>query len=111
MNIRRDSPHPTVYLLLVLLIALMGTPCGLACSVFYIDRDDKLVVGRSYDWGFGEGMVVVNKRHQLKTAFRYWNESSSGLAQWTSKYGSITFVQYGREIAFDGMNEAGLDGP
>jgi penicillin V acylase-like amidase (Ntn superfamily) len=105
---RQYSLHSPRYLLLALLIVLISPSSGLACSVFCIDRDNQLVVGRSYDWSFGEGMVVVNKRHQLKTAFRYWSESASGLAQWTSKYGSITFVQYGREIAFDGMNEAGL---
>jgi penicillin V acylase-like amidase (Ntn superfamily) len=66
------------------------------------------VTGRSYDWSYGEGMVVVNKSCQLKTAFTYWDESRNNLASWTSKYGSMTFVQYGREIAFDGMNEAGL---
>lgn len=79
-----------------------------ACTVFCIDKGGNLVTGRSYDWGFGEGMVVVNKRNQTKTAFTYWEESKSNLATWTSKYGSITFVQYGREVAFDGMNEAGL---
>jgi choloylglycine hydrolase len=79
-----------------------------ACSVFCIDKNGVLVTGRSYDWSFGDGYIIVNKRGQFKTAFRYWEESSNNLAAWTSKYGSITFVQYGREIAFDGMNEAGL---
>ncbi len=79
-----------------------------ACSVFCIDKNGKLVIGRSYDWSFGEGLVIVNKRGQFKKAFTYWNESKDNLAEWTSKYGSITFVQYGRDFAFDGMNEAGL---
>jgi penicillin V acylase-like amidase (Ntn superfamily) len=108
MNKRQHSPHLPRHLLLASLITLICSSGCPACSVFCIDRDNQLLVGRSYDWGFGEGMVVINKRHQLKTAFRYWSESQSGLAQWTSKYGSITFVQYGRENAFDGMNEAGL---
>jgi penicillin V acylase-like amidase (Ntn superfamily) len=29
-------------------------------------------------------------------------------AVWTSKFGSVTFNQYGREMPFGGMNEAGL---
>jgi penicillin V acylase-like amidase (Ntn superfamily) len=87
---------------------LIFTDVSGACSVFCIDKNGKLVIGRSYDWDFGEGLIIVNKRNQLKTAFTYWNEDRNNLASWTSKYGSITFVQYGRDIAFDGMNEAGL---
>ena len=29
-------------------------------------------------------------------------------ASWVSKYGSVTFNQYGRELPTGGMNEAGL---
>jgi choloylglycine hydrolase len=79
-----------------------------ACTVFCIDKGGSLVIGRNEDWDFGEGMVVVNKRNQTKIALRYWNESKDNLARWTSKYGSISFVQYGREIDLGGMNEAGL---
>lgn len=81
---------------------------GKACSVLCINSEGMLVTGRSYDWSFGEGYIMVNKRGQLKTAFTYWEENKNNLASWTAKYGSVTFVQYGREIAFDGMNEAGL---
>lgn len=79
-----------------------------ACSVFCIDKKGFLVTGRSYDWSFGEALVIINKRGHRKTALRYYSESGNNLAQWVSKYGSVTFVQYGRDIAFDGMNEAGL---
>lgn len=79
-----------------------------ACSVFCLDGGNKLVVGRNNDWDYGAGMIIVNKRDQIKTAFTYQGESKNNLAGWISKYGSITFVQYGREIAFSGMNEAGL---
>ena len=92
----------------LLLVILFTNTSNNACSVFCIDKNGKLVVGRSYDWDFGEGLVIVNKRGQLKKALRYWDESTNNLASWTSKYGSITFVQYGCDIAFDGMNEAGL---
>lgn len=93
---------------MILLSPLLSAGAGGACSVFCIDTCGLLVTGRSYDWSFGEGLVIVNKRGQLKTALTYWSESRDNLASWTSKYGSITFVQYGRDIAFDGMNEAGL---
>ena len=79
-----------------------------ACTVFCINKGGMLVTGRSYDWSFGEGIIVVNKRNHFKTALAYWGDDTRNPASWTSKYGSITFVQYGRDIAFDGMNEAGL---
>lgn len=95
-------------ILIVLLMNLVFIHSTQACTVFCIDKGESLVVGRNQDWNFGEGMLVVNKRNQTKTAFRYSNESKDHLARWTSKYGSISFVQYGREIDFGGMNEAGL---
>src|SRR5512133_1501317 len=92
----------------LVLIAATSRP-ALACTVFVVEGQGELVVGRSYDWSFGEGMAVVNKRGQKKTALEYWGERGSDrLASWTSRYGSVTFTQYGRDIAFAGINEAGL---
>ena len=79
-----------------------------ACSVFCIQDKDSPIIGRNYDWYFGEGMVIINKRNQTKTALIELGENKKNLAHWTSKYGSVTFVQYGREIAFSGINETGL---
>jgi choloylglycine hydrolase len=66
------------------------------------------IFGKNYDWSFlGDGLVIVNKRGVLKTAIKYKDEIGQP-ASWTSKYGSVTFNQYGREIPMGGMNEAGL---
>jgi choloylglycine hydrolase len=48
-------------------------------------------------------LIVVNKRGVAKSAL-----SESNPAKWVSKYGSMTFNQYGRELPLGGMNEAGL---
>lgn len=100
-------------LLLSLLICL--SVCSLfwqqfvyACTTFCIDKAPNLIVGRNYDWDFDKGFVVVNKKNQFKTALVYWGESAVNVATWTSKYGSISFNQYGRDIAASGMNEEGL---
>jgi choloylglycine hydrolase len=103
---KRNFRRAFVFFLMAMSVAV-ARPVW-ACSVFCLDSGGQLIVGRNYDWPFDEGMVVVNKRGQTKTAFVYSGESREGLASWTSKYGSIAFVQYGREIAFSGMNEAGL---
>ena len=47
--------------------------------------------------------MLINKRGVTKTVRR-----GTPALTWTSKYGSITFNQYGREFAHGGMNEAGL---
>ena len=47
--------------------------------------------------------MIVNKRDVTKTAIL-----DERPATWTSKYGSVTFNQYGREFPCGGINEAGL---
>jgi len=66
------------------------------------------IFGKNYDWSFlRDGLVIVNKRGVLKTAIKFKDEIGQP-ASWTSKYGNVTFNQYGREIPMGGMNEAGL---
>ncbi|HEX5132386.1 MAG TPA: linear amide C-N hydrolase [Candidatus Krumholzibacteria bacterium] len=74
-----------------------------ACTTFCFNGDGNLVFGKNYDWGIGMGLVVVNKRLVMKRAF-----VDEGAFVWTSRYGSVTFNQYGREFPCGGMNEAGL---
>jgi choloylglycine hydrolase len=61
--------------------------------------------GKNYDWMIGDGAIFVNKRGVTK-----WSsvEGEKNPALWTSRYGSVTFNQYGREQPSGGMNEAGL---
>ena len=72
-----------------------------------LDHDDQPLVGKNYDWGVEDGLVIINKRGVKKTAIAL-NEDFGQPAKWTSKYGSITFNQYGREMPMGGMNETGL---
>lgn len=53
----------------------------------------------------GDGLIFVNKRGVEKRAFVTGSETP---AQWISKYGSVTFNQYGKDNPSGGMNEAGL---
>jgi choloylglycine hydrolase len=80
---------------------------SLPCTTFCLDRGDQPLVGKNYDWGVEDGLVIINKRGVIKTAISL-NEDFGQLAKWTSKYGSITFNQYGREMPMGGMNETGL---
>ena len=83
---------------------------GRACTVFQLVRDGRVFVGKSYDFLIGNGFFIVNKRGVSKTAMPSLggNTGVGQPAQWTSGYGSVTIVQFGREMAIGGMNEAGL---
>jgi|SRR5215510_8170686 len=52
-----------------------------------------------------DGMLVVNKRGVERVSD---HDPGPEAARWTSKYGSVTFNQYGRDLPSGGMNEAGL---
>jgi choloylglycine hydrolase len=64
-----------------------------------------MVFGRNYDWMTGSGMVIVNPYGIAKTSMIAKDGSP---ISWVSKYGSITFNQYGKEFPTGGMNEKGL---
>src|SRR5688500_4128222 len=71
------------------------------CSTFCLVRGDEVLFGRNYDFEIGDGLVLTNQRGVRKT-------SSAGTLHWVSRYGSVTFNQWGREFPMDGMNESGL---
>lgn len=76
-----------------------------ACTTFVLKDKDNLVFGRNLDWVSDNGLVVVNKRNIKKTSLVFLGDNP---ASWTSKYGSVTFNQFGKEFPFGGMNEKGL---
>lgn len=78
-----------------------------ACTTFCLKYGKNLVFGRNYDWSIGHGFVMVNKRNLVKRAFNFFDPSAKPV-EWISKYGSITFNQYGKEYPMGGMNEVGL---
>ena len=89
---------------LFLVLSLYGQ-CILACTTFCISKNGQLVFGRNYDWVTGAGIVNTNQRGLFKTSMRSGKAST---VSWVSKYGSITFNQYGKEFPTGGMNEKGL---
>ena len=73
------------------------------CTTFLLVGNDSLVFGKNYDFSAADGRVMVNRRDLQKSAFA----TNSGL-QWVSRFGSLTFNQFGHEFPNGGMNEAGL---
>jgi len=93
----------TRYVITVFCFAVLVVNITYACTTFCFMQDNAWIYGRNYDWNSERCLIMVNKRGVTKTALTKDNP-----AQWNSKYGSITFNQYGREFPLGGMNEAGL---
>jgi penicillin V acylase-like amidase (Ntn superfamily) len=97
--------YQRLFLLCCIFMASLFASSSNACTTFCLDTHDDLVVGKNFDWVFGDALIVVNKRNVTKTAYPWTGEQP---AAWTSKYGSVTVNFLGREFPFNGMNEAGL---
>lgn len=94
---RRSSSWPCLLLLLA-----QALPTA-ACTTFCLEADGALVFGKNYDYDFDDGLLFVNKRGVAKVSITEGNP-----VRWISRYGSVTFNQYGRELPCGGMNEKGL---
>ncbi len=93
-----------IFLAATLLLSLFFNTTIFSCTAFLLKSNDELVFGRNYDFIIGYGIVFTNKKDVVKTAFTETNTP----ATWVSKYGSVTFNQFGREFPTGGMNETGL---
>jgi choloylglycine hydrolase len=84
-------------------LLLAGALPAAACTTFCVRAGDGLVFGGNYDYAFGDGMVLVNPRGVAKTSLVERNP-----ARWVSRYGSVTFNQYGKDSPAGGVNEKAL---
>ena len=75
------------------------------CTTFCLKDNGEMLFGKNYDWDIDDGLVFVNKRGVAKISGL---ENEKNPAKWVSKYGSVTFNQYGWESPSGGMNEMGL---
>jgi len=76
-----------------------------ACTTFLLHKNGQYVFGKNYDWVTGTGMVNTNLKGLVKLSLPL---EGGNVLNWTSKYGSTTFNQYGKEFPNGGMNETGL---
>jgi choloylglycine hydrolase len=84
---------------------LIGAAPALACTTFVLRDGEVVLFGKNYDWSLGDGLLVVNPRGLARTAL-----VGPGVrpAAWTSRFGSVTFNQYGVASPSGGINEKGL---
>lgn len=95
----------SIYLVLAFVLAFQSATSW-GCSAFSSGIGANPLVAKSYDWALKPGIVFLNKRNVGKAAM-YLNPQPNPF-RWVSKYGSVTFNQYGRELPNGGVNERGL---
>src|SRR5215203_370540 len=88
-----------------LMLASLFIAQSFGCTTFCLKNGGEVLFGKNYDWMIGDGMIFVNKRGVEKSAMTTGSETP---ARWTSKYGNVTFNQYGKDNPSGGINEAGL---
>jgi penicillin V acylase-like amidase (Ntn superfamily) len=76
------------------------------CSSLVLLKGKSVFFGTNYDNLFAPGQIFLNRRNVLKAG---WQTGTTGrAANWTSRFGSVTISCAGYQLAWGGMNEAGL---
>jgi hypothetical protein len=86
-----------------------------ACSTFKLQKGQELLYGHNLNQpGMNvPGLIFINQRGVFKIG-RSWSEmitpdrARPSTLSWISRYGSVTFSTFGRDMPDGGMNEAGL---
>ncbi|HET9480170.1 MAG TPA: linear amide C-N hydrolase [Candidatus Polarisedimenticolia bacterium] len=97
----------TVLVAALLALPFLGGPPSIACTTFCLVDDGQVLFGKNYDWNVDHGLIVVNKRGMERVSGPDPGAAERP-ARWISRYGSVSFNQYGRDFPSGGMNEAGL---
>jgi penicillin V acylase-like amidase (Ntn superfamily) len=78
---------------------------GFSCTSFILREKNNYYLAKNFDYFIGDGLIFINQRNDIKIGPCIPPEKPS---QWISKYGSITFNLYGKDLPMSGMNEKGL---
>ena len=92
------------YFVFILSFVIVCTEPSEACTAFCINNGKQIILAKNLDWSINDGLIFLNKRGIYKTTYTDFDKKIS----WISKYGSITFNQFGKEFPLGGMNETGL---
>lgn len=88
-------------------IALLSSPAPTeACTAVRLTAGRGVLIAKNYDWHMDQGFVVLNKREVHKRSLLL--RPGDRPAEWTSRFASFTFNQYGEGFPNGGMNEKGL---
>lgn len=96
-------PRRVIVVLVAAVAAVLVVTPVLSCTTVCLLEKGRALVAYNYDFDPPEGLLLVNKRGTSKTS---WVPVQG--AAWTSRYGSVTFNQFGRDNPTTGVNEKGL---
>ncbi len=94
-----------IQIISIFILSMLIGFSSMACTTFFFEKNGTYFVGRNFDFMTGYAHISINKRNLTKNSLV---EAPEKIMQWTSKYGSISFNQQGKELPYGGMNEAGL---
>jgi len=95
----------TMQLALILFLISLCSKSN-ACSAFSLNNKSQTFMCKSYDWGFGEGVLMFNPRGIEKKSMPV-SEPHKRI-HWITKYANLSFNQYGQTLPNGGINEKGL---
>ena len=91
---------------IVLFVLIFFLPISVfSCTTFIVETENSFLFARNLDWVSENGLLIENKRGVSKSSLVFPPDAP---VSWVSKYGSITFNQFGKEFPFGGVNEEGL---
>ncbi len=90
-----------VSVIILITICLQAFPC----TSFILRENHNYYLCKNFDYSTGRGFIFINQRDDIKIGACIPPEQPS---QWISKFGSITFNAYGKDLPMSGMNEKGL---
>jgi len=92
-------------ILFTLLVILTMLDFVYPCSAIVLKSGNQIFLAKNFDWTFREGIIIKNLRGTTKAAYFTHTDEQ---ATWTSRFGSISFNQNGKDMPYGGMNEKGL---
>lgn len=84
------------------------------CTSIKLKNSQSIILAQNYDFYYGHGAVFSNQRWISKAALsdsltkEGYETGVHTSAVWVSKFGSITFNQFAKELPICGINEKGL---
>lgn len=94
-------------LILIITTCLIFIKNTKACTAFCLQSGSDYYLSKNLDWSIEDGYVFLNEKNVRKSIL-ITELFSKNEFNWTSKYRSLTFNQFGKEFPLGGINEHGL---
>ncbi|MDD4613954.1 MAG: linear amide C-N hydrolase [Caldisericia bacterium] len=93
------------WFVLVCIPFVMTSSTAYADTAIHLQNATDMVTGFTFDSSLEKGLIYCNPKGLQKQSMTFDANLSM---EWISRYGSITFNQWGQDLPYAGMNEKGL---